>query len=190
MNQKGPDGNYSFCSLRDGKEGGAMRQPGTARLSSPYQHLKKESQGKGQEHHHLPPTLYWGWHGGNSPPAPQKKGHPLQTKPPCFIQAMALQKVPNRVCTPRQDSVPAWGAPAAGEAAPVTAQLSQVWRDPKQGTTQHSRDVQPCNNTATKPQAREGLRGTSASQGEGASPGQMREIGQLSRERHKCRDNL
>lgn len=45
-NKKRPDGNYSFCSLGDGKESGAMIQPGTARLFSPYQYLK-EPQGKG-----------------------------------------------------------------------------------------------------------------------------------------------
>lgn len=88
-----------------------MIQPGTARLSSPYQYLKKESRRKGQEHHYFPPTLYWGWHRGASPPAPQKKAIPSKPSPLCLPLSLiqAVGQLPSSVPTPQQDSVPEGG---------------------------------------------------------------------------------
>lgn len=60
----------------------------------------------------------------------------------------------------------------------------------QQGAIQHTSGLQPYSNTLTKPRARDGLQGTSALQEEGDSPGQPRQSGQLSGQRHSCRASL
>lgn len=165
-NKKGPDGNYSFCSLGDGKAGAGVIQPGSVSLPSPHQCLNKEPQGKEQE----PPR---DWYGVTSPPAPQKKDHPLQTKPSLPVTpAMTLQRgaAPQQRAPIPWRTVP-WGrGQAPADSALVAAGLSQVWGDPTaRCDTQHSRGLPPYNNTSTKPWARDGLQGTRTPQGDGTA---------------------
>lgn len=94
-----------------------MIQPGTARLSCPHQYLKKESRGKGQEHHHFPPTLYWGWHREPHLLLPKRMAIPSKPSPLCLppslTQAVALPKGPAAQQCPhtmsQRDSVPGEG---------------------------------------------------------------------------------
>lgn len=136
-----------------------MIQPGTARLSCPHQYLKKESRGKGQEHHHFPPTLYWGWHREPHLLLPKKNGHPLQTKPllsapPSYTGCGPAKGASCPTVSPHHVTAGQWSrgrGPAAGDGALATAQLSQVWRDPKQGTTHSTAGT--CNPLIIHPQS-------------------------------------
>lgn len=89
------------------------------------------------------------------------------------MPAVLLQRVGSpqqRDPTPWQ-TVPRGREQAPGDAALVTAGVSQVWGDPTAGSnTQYSRVLQPYNNTSTKPRAKEGLQGTWTPQGGTGQP--------------------